>query len=302
MPEEDVRVELFCDGVESFDASIFTDANGEATAATDEGEGVGSFCDPGQELRVTVSYMGASADCFWNVVAGSEFSLTCVGTPSNGSVVPADQPVSVLGTVTPNPGAGEQITAQIFCNNVPTGPPFSGPVTDANGQFSDTGTLGEEGGCGVGEEFRIRFSYMGASANCFWTVDPPVQGFSCIGGSALYEMNEANIRAHLDFGNSDPSCTIGAQDALNGFGAEEALSWFKVGEPGNDSNVAIGLGDNWVTGTTTFNVSPGTYTDTVQRSPTASINPNTSYQITYTITVSTASAILRVTIDNIVQL
>ena len=87
--------------------------------------------------------------------------------------MPANVDVSLLGTVTPNPGAGEEIIAQVFCNNVPTGPPFEGPVTDGNGQFSDSGPLGEEDGCGVGEEFRIRFSYMGASVNCFWTVGAP---------------------------------------------------------------------------------------------------------------------------------
>ena len=101
---------------------------------------------------------------------GPSLSLTCEGTPPNGSMVPFGGAVSALITVLPNPGAGEQIFFELFCDAVSQGPPapFFTP-TDVNGQINPSGFIFF---C-AGGEARIRFSYMGESADCFWNVGLP---------------------------------------------------------------------------------------------------------------------------------
>ena len=97
-------------------------------------------------------------------------SLTCEGTPPNGSMVPLGGAVSALVTVSPNPGAGEQIFFELFCDAVSQGPPNPIATTDANGQINPSGFINF---C-AGGEARVRFSYMGESADCFWNVGLPV--------------------------------------------------------------------------------------------------------------------------------
>jgi len=101
--------------------------------------------------------------------AQATYTITCVGTPPAGTTYQNNDPVTVLVTVTPNPGAGQIIQVQGFCNGQPD---FTDTlVTDSNGQATSMGTLGF---CNIGENACVRFTYEGASTECCWTVGPPV--------------------------------------------------------------------------------------------------------------------------------
>jgi len=104
------------------------------------------------------------------VHAQSSFVMSCEANPPSGSTVPVNVPVSVVVTITPNPGAGQPVMVQGFCDG---GSGFDEETvfTDANGRILDSGTLGF---CSPGDEACVRYSYGGAFAECCWTADVEV--------------------------------------------------------------------------------------------------------------------------------
>jgi len=97
------------------------------------------------------------------------YSMSCVGTPPNGTIVFLPVIVSALVTITPNPGPGQAVTIEGFCNGV--GPDFSDTLfTDAAGQVISTGGPGF---CSTGETVMVRFSFGGATTECNWVIGIP---------------------------------------------------------------------------------------------------------------------------------
>jgi len=98
------------------------------------------------------------------------FTLTCEGSPPNGSTVPLNGNVLASVTISPTPPAGESVFGELFCDGSSMGTFLAG-TTDGSSSGGSGG--GPANLCAVGEEFRIRFTFLGASASCFWTIGPP---------------------------------------------------------------------------------------------------------------------------------
>lgn len=100
---------------------------------------------------------------------GTAYSMTCIGTPASGTTVFPPYTVSAVVTITPNPGAGQTVTVEGFCDGA--GPTFTdSELTDAGGQVFSSGNADF---CGIGQTTMVRFSYMGASVECNWIVGIP---------------------------------------------------------------------------------------------------------------------------------
>ncbi len=100
------------------------------------------------------------------------YTLTCeTGSayPPCGSDVTATAEVGSIVTVSPNPGNNQQLTIEIFCAGNSQGSfPFDIDPTNGQANFGVT-TAGAV--CGIGGvELRLKFSYSGASCDCFWNV------------------------------------------------------------------------------------------------------------------------------------
>lgn len=100
------------------------------------------------------------------------FSLSCSGTPPCGSTVTPGQEVSVIVTVTPNPGAGQSVTWEPFCGGFSIGANTtdtnsSGEITTPTNIIPTTLCLPSDG------TFRIVFKYSGATCTCEWILPPP---------------------------------------------------------------------------------------------------------------------------------
>lgn len=98
------------------------------------------------------------------------FTITCEGSPPNGSTVPQNGSVTASVTISPTPPAGETVIGELFCNGASRGT-FVAGVTDGSSSGGSGG--GPANLCAVGEEFRIRFTFRNASTDCFWIIGPP---------------------------------------------------------------------------------------------------------------------------------
>ncbi len=97
--------------------------------------------------------------------AQTSVSLSCVAEPPSGSAVDPQQQINVTVTVSPNPGAGQPVTSEGFCDGSSA---FTSTLfTDAAGQVFDSGDLGF---CSGGQLARIRYSFGGVTDDCFWTI------------------------------------------------------------------------------------------------------------------------------------
>ena len=100
------------------------------------------------------------------------YTLTCeTGSayPTCGSVVTATDAVGAIVTVSPNPGKDQQLTIELFCAGNSQGS-FPFDIDPTNGQ-ANFGVTSAGFVCGTGGvEFRLKFSYSGASCECFWNV------------------------------------------------------------------------------------------------------------------------------------
>ena len=98
---------------------------------------------------------------------GQAPSLSCSGTPACGSTVSTGQPVSVTVTVSPNPGAGQQVTWEPFCGGFSLGANSTG--TNANGEITTPPNIIPANLCDPNDgTFKIVFTYLGASCTCEW--------------------------------------------------------------------------------------------------------------------------------------
>ena len=101
--------------------------------------------------------------------ANTSLAITCVASPAAGSTVPIDQEIDVIVSISPNPGPGQFLSIQGFCDGQEV---FSdsGPI-GINGQFVSVGTLEF---CEVGQEGCVRYSFRSASEECCWTATDPI--------------------------------------------------------------------------------------------------------------------------------
>ena len=124
--------------------------------------------DPGDTVIIEITNnLTSEVDTARYVVQGVTPTVSITSTPACGSTITSGGGIDLIAftvTITPNPGAGQQVSFQTLINGSPDSS-FT-RITNASGIVSETL------GASVNETLRLEATYQGASAGCEITVVP----------------------------------------------------------------------------------------------------------------------------------
>jgi hypothetical protein len=100
----------------------------------------------------------------------SATSITFSSTPACGSSQPLADPITISAQLSPNPGAGINVSFTVMCNGIPSASGSFNVTSDAAGLINLAPANGMAEGCSVGDTLSIQAELDGATAICQWTM------------------------------------------------------------------------------------------------------------------------------------